>query len=519
MGLLPPSLSYYTGDSMSNTPNSITNGMDADSVRQAFNDLLNQENATVEGIFQESTSSSPLPELGDTPIRVDRFDKAIAEEMREQSPIWQEVEGARKEEYRDFPEVMDTIFSALWKPYPERVPPEHLSSKGKALKEVLDIAEGLNEWKQLRNDTILDEVASAIGVGVIGQVVHLPDSSDGEEGSPGGEAPPEMSDDRKQEIRREIKAGIAKAQEEVDTQHAAEQFFWGRGDGTPGPKQSPEIRFKLAGMVKQDARIKLLLDLVGRFRFMAKQKHRKRVKHGRDELMDITHGSDLRDVLPQELLMLGDPLLEMLFFHSFYEESLTQYEYEAPEKLGRGPIVVRIDCSGSMAATLTGPTKMEGVSHITRFAWAVAVGLALVVIARKERRDLNIGVFNNTMIQEWTFYKGIITPDELFQIATLGVYGGTSFEAPLTSAMWVVGNSQFKNADIVFITDGECQISPEFLTQYMADKTSKGVTTYGIKVGSDNAYSNNVLENLCDEVLSVSNMTTGDAALNTVFSM
>jgi uncharacterized protein with von Willebrand factor type A (vWA) domain len=78
--------------------------------------------------------------------------------------------------------------------------------------------------------------------------------------------------------------------------------------------------------------------------------------------------------------MLRHPVLCREFKRRFVEGQLLEYAVRGEDKAGRGPMVVCIDGSGSMA----------GAKEL----WAKAVTLALADIARLERRQCRAIIFS-----------------------------------------------------------------------------------------------------------------------------
>lgn len=439
----------------------------------------------------------------DYPIEIDRFDAALIEEMRSSSPGWQNVEEARSADSgEDFPKAMDTLFASLWKPHPVRN--ENLTERGEALKTMLDAAESIPEWKQFRQHTILDEVSATIGTTVLGTLIQIPEP---------GEDP--------DKVRRNVRKGLQKAQQEVEEIQTAETALWGEESMENRGAVSNKRRIELAKNIKTNWQFRRIAKLVGRFRMIADQQHRRRVTHGQDELADIGTGDDLRYLLPQEYIGFLNPKLRLLFLKDFVERNLLQYEFDARESVGQGPIVVRIDISGSMGNTLPGASRYGIPEGVKAIEWAIAAGLALAVVAKKESRDLNIGLFDTQMKAEWTFWKGKLEPEEVLQLASTTVGGGTDFEVPLQSALDRICSTApedkgFEKADIVFITDDACNVSSTFLERYKEEKERHNIKTYGIQIGSAGK---GTVASFADKLIHIGNMNEGHAALETVFSV
>ena len=70
---------------------------------------------------------------------------------------------------------------------------------------------------------------------------------------------------------------------------------------------------------------------------------------------------------------------------------------------------------------------------------------------------------------------GVLKSIDSAQFVSIAEYfpgGGTDFEKPLSKALELLKSSKSNNADIIFITDGESQISPDWLELFNKDKKS-----------------------------------------------
>jgi uncharacterized protein with von Willebrand factor type A (vWA) domain len=431
--------------------------------------------------------------------------------MRETFPGWPEVTETREPEWSDFDDLMTTFFCGLWKPKP--VPNENLTKKGKQLKQLLETAEELKEWKQLRSVTVRDEISSAIGAIAIGKLIEIPEPEDGDGDWDSDESPfGDMSDD---EVRSALRAACQQAQEEVDAYDDAVGMVQGHAPGEH-EKISPEDRLKLAHALKDNANLRRLAKLVGRFRLIAESVYRNKVQYVREEIADITLGDQLEDMLPSEYLKLAAPELEVIFFLDFLQHSLQQWEYRGREKIGKGAIVIEIDLSGSMSYKLTGP-DVFGLGPIRRIDWALATAMALSVIAAKEERDLHIGLFDTRIIQSHTFPKGKLDVEKILEIASFEFGGGTAYGPPLEDALGVLQlRPELQDADLVFVSDGECWIDQTTLREYDQQKEALAFRTLGVLCGHR---SDAALDAICDIVIPVSKLTEGSKALDEVFAI
>jgi len=60
--------------------------------------------------------------------------------------------------------------------------------------------------------------------------------------------------------------------------------------------------------------------------------------------------------------------------------------------------------------------------------------------------------------------------------------GGTDFEKPLDAALECLKKSRYKKGDIVFITDGECQVSGDWAEGFCKEKERLGFSLFSILI-------------------------------------
>lgn len=457
-------------------------------------------------------TSEDLGPSSDYPIKLNHY---TINGMRRRSPEWRSVENDKGSTFEDYPKAMDTFFSALYKPKASRV--EGLTQTGKMLGQLLDAAEQTKEWQQFRKDTMLDEVSSAMGAIHLAKMIDLPEIPERQEGKGESEAdlPSVLTDEQMNGIRRQIRKAVTTAQEDIQEQKVMESIMWGTDSGELVVGRDSGERLALAARLKNSPNVKRLLDLVGKFRIIAKTKYEERTIRGRDELVGIKLGDNLRDVVPDELAYLMDEDMEDLFFLNWVEGQLLEYEFRATEHVGQGPIVARIDISGSMGAKITGVNKYN-LPVMSKLEWAIATALALAVIAKKEKRTLSIGFFNTTMVKEYTFPGGRITPETILEIASFGTAGGTDFEVPLQDATAKLEESEFDKADVLFLSDGEASVSQSFLDRWEKIKAERGFKAFAVLFHHSRSP---VLDRLCDGVVQIASLGEGDKALDMAFTI
>ena len=88
--------------------------------------------------------------------------------------------------------------------------------------------------------------------------------------------------------------------------------------------------------------------------------------------------------------------------------------------------------------------------------------------------------------------------------------GGTDFHTPLNEALRLMQEEGFENADIVFITDGECELSEEYIEILRKAQTERRFTVTGVLLDQDDAGMDFSLGFFCQNVYRTSELAGGD---------
>jgi uncharacterized protein with von Willebrand factor type A (vWA) domain len=309
------------------------------------------------------------------------------------------------------------------------------------------------------------------------------------------------------QVMAALRAAIGSA---VDELGMANDFAGGWGLG-PGQlvKVNAKDRLELMRRITGSQKIRELQKLLGRMKRLAFQKRYNRPTTEPNEVTDITRGDDLARIVPSELIDLAMPEREELFYTKFINKELLVYELKGRETYGRGPIIILIDNSGSMGASEGG---------ISREMWAKGMGLAMAEIALKDKRDIEFINFSSRSEQSKHVVSHTLDPakriEALIEVAEEFYGGGTDFEAPLATAFADVEASQFKKADIVLVTDGDCEISDEFAKKLEELKAEKKTRLHTVVIGSHSAS----MEHVSDTYSSLYDiLTDGDEAAGKLF--
>jgi uncharacterized protein with von Willebrand factor type A (vWA) domain len=98
---------------------------------------------------------------------------------------------------------------------------------------------------------------------------------------------------------------------------------------------------------------------------------------------------------------------------------------------------------------------------------------------------------------------------ELTKVLEMAEYfpgGGTDFQAPIDAAVSLLEDKKLKRGDVVVITDGECQIAPEWLAELRRRKEQLKFSIFAVlvDVGSSEL---STLAQFSDRVSSVKKLT------------
>ena len=200
-------------------------------------------------------------------------------------------------------------------------------------------------------------------------------------------------------------------------------------------------------------------------------------------------------------MTLHHPVLRKDFHRRYLDQQLLQYSLRGIEEKGKGPMIVCLDGSSSMA----------GEKEI----WSKAVTLTLVDIARRQRRLFRSICFSSadTPLQVLDMNPRDRYELEAKHVMDLAEYfpgGGTDFQRPLDAALECLQQARFKKGDIVFITDGECQVSPEWAEEFRREKERLGFSLFSIliDVGSGSL---ETLKEFSDRITTIHQLTGEEA--------
>lgn len=253
-------------------------------------------------------------------------------------------------------------------------------------------------------------------------------------------------------------------------------------------KMSPESRLELAKKLRTE-KFQKMADIFGRMQSMAVYEQTHKVDYAPEEIYELEQGADLHRVVPVDMLNLSDDMLVYEWLHRFVERNLIQYSLRGDDSVVKGGIILLEDGSSSMSGT--------------REIWAKGIGLALLKIASIQHRPFNVINFAGPgAYVRWDFdtsrdvlksvktdgkseqyFEGI---DAVLDYAETSLYGGTNFETPFGIALDILSEQHnikgCVDGDIVFLTDGECGMSPDSISTFKSEQARLGFNVYGIAI-------------------------------------
>ena len=236
-----------------------------------------------------------------------------------------------------------------------------------------------------------------------------------------------------------------------------------------------------------------LTDAIGRMRESAITEQKKKAKHGRVELSSVSIGDKIEDTIPSERMNLVNEVTKRDFHRRYAEHQLITYEKESNKEKNKGPVIVCVDTSGSMSGD--------------REIWSKAMAIAMLDIAQLQKRDYACIIFDSYANAPIIIEKDEAAPQKIIDIAENNRGGGTNFEAPLKEALDLIKDSRFVQSDILFITDGECDVSDAFLREFNTIKTDKEFQCFGIVIDIGGYGHYKGIKDFCDKVTTISNVS------------
>ena len=203
--------------------------------------------------------------------------------------------------------------------------------------------------------------------------------------------------------------------------------------------------------------------------------------------------------------MLATPEAIPLFLRKYQQKQIKQYRRREPVYKGMGDIICCLDESGST----------EGETA----AWGKAVAMTLLEIAAENRRSFALIHFaGSSSCQVDIFRPGKYTLEDKLSAAETFLGGGTNFERPVREAIRLMDTEGFEKADMVFITDGECELPDACQQELQVSQAVYHFTVTGILLDKGRAGMGFSLEPFCQKIYRTSELT-GDGIVQSMAAL
>lgn len=365
------------------------------------------------------------------------------------------------------------------------------------------------EYRALHAQTCLDTDLSEIGSAAlcrqwIEYAAAQPDAqagADGQPSEPGSDDEPIA--DTMARIRSTARA-LQQAREDVETARETAAGL-GCGEGTSMDPQSLRAMF---ARVRDDRTLRAIMEMAGRATRLCRSLQRTRMDAPRGEVVGLEPAGDVARLLPLERALLADaagPELGLLAAYRVATRRALCYRQARRVPLGRGPIVVSVDESGSMAGA--------------RIVAAKGLALALAWLAHHQRRWICLaGWSGDERCTRYVAEPGRAQPGALLDWCAHLWEGGTDLRGPLATVpgWWPEIQPPRGRVDHIVISDGECDCRPALRDSYRAWARSEQVRTYAIMVGTRAAGG---LAEVADRVWCLPSLELDSAAVEDVLSI
>ena len=297
-------------------------------------------------------------------------------------------------------------------------------------------------------------------------------------------------------IQQAVAAAAEKA-EEV-------QSIIGAWSNDPSDLKRTPVNEALLERVRRSDTLRDISKYLGRFREIFAQCKRNGFAYGRGEKYSLELGNDLSRALTSELAMLATPETIPLFLRKYQQKQIKQYRRREPIYKGMGDIICCLDESSS--------TEGEAA------AWGKAVAMTLLEIAAESRRSFALIHFaGSSSCQVDIFRPGEYTLEDKLSAAETFLGGGTNFERPIREVIQLMDTEGFEKADVVFITDGECELSDVCRQELQSAQATYHFTVTGILLDEGHAGMDFSLKSFCQKIYRTSELTGDDIVQSLAF--
>ena len=292
-------------------------------------------------------------------------------------------------------------------------------------------------------------------------------------------------DDLTASVAQAVSAAVEKAEEVRN--------IIGAWSDEPGKLEKNKVNTGLLDLVRKSDVLKDISKYLGRFREIFAQGKRNGYAYGRGEKYSLELGRDLSRALTSELAMLASPQTTPLFLRKYQRGQIKQYQRREPIYKGMGDIICCLDESDST----------EGDPA----AWGKAVALTMLEIAADSGRRFALIHFSGPgRFKTEVFRPGGYAMAEKVNAAETFLGGGTDFQTPMNDALRLMDEEDLENADIIFITDGECALPDAYVERLRIEQANRRFTVTGVLLDKDSPGMAFSLEKFCQNIYRTSEL-------------
>ena len=448
-----------------------------------------------------------VPVTSDTALVIDSWSKRRGREFSETPEAVALFDSLATEALtdKDIDLVAADCLAAAWEPKPKLAdnPSEGIAKKRS---EFFTALFETDAYKRLHARTRLDALASEIAAvsftKKILEVIEREEQKDPDNPGPGDGEEGDGDLEREGQSFGDAIDACDDAAEAVESLEDMERGL-GTGDGKSNSIDMAKVRQNF-NRVRNSPSLRVIIEKSGRWLRIAQSLQANKPCHGPDEVCDIVHGNDLNRVLGSELAFLDDEDLEDLFYLRYVESSLQLRETRAFESEARGPIVIVVDESGSMAGD--------------RIVQAKAMALAMLWIAESQKRWCCMLGFSGSEEGNYlTIEPGKKDTDALLDWLEHFYDGGTDMDVPLVElpSKWSELGCPVGKTDIIQITDAKVEAPEKVINNFNKWKLANQVKMNTIVIGSRPGD----LERVSDNVFMIRDLNIDSAGVNECLSI
>ena len=258
--------------------------------------------------------------------------------------------------------------------------------------------------------------------------------------------------------------------------------------------------------VRNSRQLKRICELAGMFRLMAQSKQRQKITHGYDDMVGTEMAGDVGRLLPHELAQLACPEFELEAMRRLVEKQSLCRQFKGVERIGKGPIIVCVDESGSM----DGEPVCQAKAFCLGMAW----------IAKHQKRWCCLIGYSGGM--EGTIC--VLKPgkwDETALLTWLEHFygGGTTMDVPLAelpNRYWPAINPPKGKTDLIVLTDGIVRVPRQMEQDFLAWKAKEKVRCISLILGNS---SGGGLQSVSDELHCIRSIDTTENGIEKCLSV